>query len=150
MYVHVNSIMNLISYFRSNLRVLMSITTISRNRPTLLFQMKLLQRVLFSWKYVHLFMPWYIQQEARKKQHCARGGTNKWRQTPLAVIKQVLEKRSIAEAMHAYINRARLTVCEVGVFSREISQLSEIRPPPSLRNHLSSSPMSVFSRYYSS
>ena len=37
--------------------------------------------------------------------------------------------------MQAYITRARLTVCEVGIFSRETSQLSKIHPPPSLRNH---------------
>ena len=36
----------------------------------------------------------------------------------------------------------------MGVFSREISQLSKIRPPPSFRSHLSSSPMGVFSRDY--
>ena len=28
----------------------------------------------------------YVKQEATKKQHCARGGTNKWRQTPFAVV----------------------------------------------------------------
>ena len=33
--------------------------------------------------------------------------------------------------MHAYITRARLTACEVGVFLRKISQLLKIRPPPS-------------------
>ena len=32
--------------------------------------------------------------------------------------------KSIAESLHAYINRARLTECEVGT-----SQLSKIRPP---------------------
>ena len=37
---------------------------------------------------------------------------------------------------------------EVGVYSREISQLSKIRPPPSFRSHLSSSPMGVVSRNY--
>ena len=35
-----------------------------------------------------------------------------------------------AESQHAYITRARLTVCEVGVFLREILQLLKICPPP--------------------
>ena len=49
--------------------------------------MKLLQRVLFSRKDTHLFMYAVMsRQEALKKQHCARGGTKKWRQTPFAVI----------------------------------------------------------------
>ena len=50
---------------------------------------------------------------------------------------------------HVQITRARLAACEVGIFSREISQLSKICPPPSFRSHLSSSPMGVFSRDYS-
>ena len=58
--------------------------------------------------------------------------------------------RGIEESLHAQITRARLTACEVGVFSREISQLSKIRPPPSFRSHLSSSPMGVLSRDYGS
>ena len=37
-----------------------------------------------------------------------------------------------------YINRAPLTVCEVGIFSREIC------PTYFLRSHLSSSPMGIF------
>ena len=48
------------------------------------------------------------------------------------------EKRSIAESLHAYVTRARLTACELRVFLREISQLSKILPPPSLRRYLSS------------
>ena len=54
-----------------------------------------------------------------KKQHCAKGGTNKWRQAHLH--KQAHDKRG---SLHEYVNRARLyiTVCEVGTFSREISQ----------------------------
>ena len=35
----------------------------------------------------------------------------------------------IAESLHAYVSRARLTVCEVSVFSKEISQLSKILLP---------------------
>ena len=30
------------------------------------------------------------------------------------------DKRGIAESLHEQIRRARLTVCEVGLFSREI------------------------------
>ena len=46
------------------------------------------------------------------------------------------------------ITRAGLTVCEVGVFSREISQLLKICPLPFLWSYLSSLPMGVFSRNY--
>ena len=66
----------------------------------------------------------------------------------LLLHKQVHDKRGIAESLHAQMTRARLTACKVGVFSREISQLSKIHPPPSFRSHLSSSPMGVFSRDY--
>ena len=45
-----------------------------------------------------------------------------------------------------HTNRARLTVCELGIFSREISQLLKICPPPALRSHLNSSPTGIFSR----
>ena len=38
------------------------------------------------------------------------------------------DKGSIGESLHVYINRARLTVCVVGIFMREISQLSKIQP----------------------
>ena len=78
------------------------------------------------------------------------GLTNEGRHHLLLLRKQVHDKRGIAESLHAQITRARLTACEVGVFSREISQLSKIRPHPSFRSHLSSSPMGVFSRDYGS
>ena len=42
-----------------------------------------------------------------------------------------------------------LTTCEVAVFSREISQLLKMVTPHSLRSHLNSSPMGIFSRDYS-
>ena len=42
------------------------------------------------------------------------------------------------------------TTCRVGVLSSEISKHSKISPPPSLRNHLTSSPMGVFSGDYTS
>ena len=58
--------------------------------------------------------------------------------------------RGIAESLHAYTNRARLTACEVGVyFSSKILQLSKICPPPSLRSSLHSSPMGIFLKDYS-
>ena len=41
----------------------------------------------------------------------------------LLLHKQVHDKTDISESLHAYINRARLIACGVGVFSREISQL---------------------------
>ena len=56
------------------------------------------------------------------------------------------EKRSIAESMHTYVTRARLTACEVGIFSREISQLSKILPPLLFEEVIKS--MGVFSRDY--
>ena len=62
-----------------------------------------------------------------------------------------ISKRITKKALQTYymctvINKARPTACEVGVFSRAISQLLKIYPSPSLRSHLSSSPMSVFLR----
>ena len=74
------------------------------------------------------------------------GLTNEGRHLLLLLGKEVHDKRGIAESLHVQITRAILTACEVGVFSREISQLLKIRPPPSFRSHLSSLPMGVFSR----
>ena len=48
--------------------------------------------------------------------------------------------------MYMYINRARLTACEVGIFSREISQPSKYAHPLSLRSSLKF--IGVFSRDY--
>ena len=98
----------------------------------------------------------YVKQKAPKKQHCARGETNKWSYT-IYISKHMTKQ---AELLHAYINKARLTTCEVGVFWLEISQLLKIRPHPSItplknicpprssRSHLSSSPMGVFLKDY--
>ena len=58
-----------------------------------------------------------------------------------------VSKRMTKKALQQ-ITRARLTLCEVGVFLREISQLSKIRSPPAFRSHLSLSPMGIFSRDY--
>ena len=74
--------------------------------------------------------------------------TNEGRHHLLLLRKRAHDKRGIEESLHVQIIRARLTAFEVGVFSREISQLSKIHPPPSFRSHLSSSPMDVFSRDY--
>ena len=76
------------------------------------------------------------------------GPTNEGRHHLLLLRKQAHDKRGIEESLHVQITRARVTVCEVGVFSREISQLSKTRPPPSFWSHLSSSPMGVLSRDY--
>ena len=40
------------------------------------------------------------------------------------------------------------TTCRVGVLLNEISKHSKISPPPSLRSHLTSSPMGVLSGDY--
>ena len=64
------------------------------------------------------------------------------------ISQQVHDKRGIEESLHVQIIRARLTACEVGIFSREISQLSKICPLPTFRSHLSSSLMGIFSRDY--
>jgi len=40
----------------------------------------------------------------------------------LLLYKQAHDKKGIEESMHVYINRARLTAWEVGIFSREISR----------------------------
>ena len=64
------------------------------------------------------------------------------------ISQQVHDKRGIEESLHVQIIRARLNACEVGIFSREISQLSKICPLPSFRSHLSSSPIGIFSRDY--
>ena len=69
---------------------------------------EVVQRVAFLLKYAHLFMPQCYEYEALKKQHCGRGGTNKWRQTPFAVIaKQAHDKK---ESLHVQITRARLSL----------------------------------------
>ena len=62
--------------------------------------------------------------------------------------KQEHDKRGIEESLHVQVRRPRLTACEVGVFSRKVSQLSKIHPSRSFGSHLSSSPMGVFLRDY--
>ena len=47
---------------------------------------------------------------------------------------QVHDKICIAETLHVYRNRAGPAMCEMSVFSREISQLSKMRLPHSLRS----------------
>ena len=48
-----------------------------------------------------------------------KGLTNEDRHYMLLLYQQVHDKRSIAESLHVYINRARLGTCEVDVFLRE-------------------------------
>ena len=72
------------------------------------------------------------------------GLTNEGRHNLLLLHEQVHDKRGIAESLHTYITRARLTACEVSVFSREISQLSNICPPPSLWSYSYSLPRGVY------
>ena len=49
--------------------------------------------------------------------------TNEGRHQFLLLHKQAHDKRNIAELLYAHTNRARLTGCDIGIFSREISQL---------------------------
>ena len=53
------------------------------------------------------YMLLYVKQEAGKKQHFARGGTNK---TPFALIVSKHLTKRIAESLHAQITRARLGI----------------------------------------
>ena len=63
------------------------------------------------------------------------GLINEGRHHLLLLHNQVHDKRGIAESLHMYITMARLTMarltlCQVGVVSSEISQLSKMHPPP--------------------
>ena len=83
----------------------------------------------------------YVEQEA-----VLEGLTNEgWHH----LHKQMYDK-TIADSLHAYINRARPTTCKVGILHifERISQLLTICPPSSLRSHFSSSPISIPSRAY--
>ena len=66
-------------------------------------------------------MPQYMHRRSSTVQE--EGLTNEGRHHLLLLRKQAHDKRDIEEILHAQITRARLTACEVGVFSREISQL---------------------------
>ena len=66
------------------------------------------------------------------------GLTNEGRHDLLWFHKQVLDKRGITELQHANTNTTRLTAYEVGIYLKEISQLSKIPPPP-----LNSSPVAT-------
>ena len=87
-------------------------------------------------------MAWYVVMFNSKKHRRSstvqeEGLTNEGRHHLLLLHKQALN-----------ITRARLTACEVSVFSREISQLSKICPPPFLRSHIVHCPW-VYSRDHS-
>ena len=47
----------------------------------------------------------------------------------LLLHQQAHDRKSIAESLYAYLNRSRLTVCEVFIFCRGISHLLKVRPP---------------------
>ena len=103
----------------------------SNKPPPPIFLMKLLQRVLFFQKYAHSSTCSYVKQEAPKKWYCARGGTHKKGGHHLLLLhKQTHDKRNIEESLHAYINRARLTVCGGGcIFERSITTLKNMPSP---------------------
>ena len=79
----------------------------------------------------------YVKQQAPKKQH-------EGRHAPLLFC---VSKRMTKEALHVQITRAWTNL---HVFSERNITTLENMPTPSLRSHLSSSPMGVFSRlrYY--
>ena len=69
-----------------------------------------------------------------QKASSARGLKNQGRHHLVLLHMQAHDKKGIARSQHAYINnRARLTACEVGIFTKDISQLS---PHASLRSSL--------------
>ena len=73
----------------------------------------------------------YVKQEGPKKQHCIRGSTNNWRQTPFAVTASSSTwQKSIAESLHAYIHRSRLTACQVCMFLEEYHNSWKYAHPP--------------------
>ena len=76
------------------------------------------------------------------------GLTNEARHNLLSLHKQAHDKRGIAESLYVCITRARLTACEVDVFSTEISQLLKISLPLTSKSYYSSSPMGVLLRDY--
>ena len=87
--------------------------------------MKLLQRVLFSPKYVHLFMSVAVQVGLCKKQLCSSkwGGTNKVKADTIScysLCKEAHHKRDLAKSPHEY---SCTKVYEVDVFSRNSTTL---------------------------
>ena len=74
------------------------------------------------------------------------GLTNESRHHLLLLHKQVQNKSDIEESLHAYINKARISAYEVGIFLRKNHNIIPL-PLPSLRSHLSSSPMGIFSQH---
>ena len=86
------------------------------------------------------------------KKHLSTSGTNRL----LLLHKQAHDKRSIAESLEAYINRDRLSVCEVFFFSEKYRNsgstyidfipifLSRKYTPPPLRSYLVCYPWEYF------
>ena len=63
--------------------------------------------------------PWHPSTKGQTTQRTdkyAEGLTNEGRHHLLFLHKQVHDKRGIEEPLYAYITRAKLTACEVGVF----------------------------------
>ena len=65
----------------------------------------------------------------------------------LLLHKQAHDQSGFAESLHVYINRARLTACEVGEISREISHSKIVHQPPLVEEPCLSL-MGVFWRAY--
>ena len=125
------------------------LTQALENKATPLFWRKLVSPAVYN-------VVQCVIQEAVKK-HLSASGTNRL----LLLHKQAHDKRSIAESLEAYINRARLSVCEVFFFFflRNIATLEvhisisfqyfsreNIPPTPPFEELLSLLPMGVFSR----
>ena len=110
--------------------------------PPPTFWIKLLRKVLFSTPTSLCCITCdYVKQVAPKKQHCSREGLKMKADT---IWCYCINKRMPKEALQNQCMWAGLNVCELGVFSKE---LSKICPLPSLRSHLSSSPVGVYTKY---
>ena len=97
------------------------------HQPPFPFLNEVVSKCALLSKYANQFMPTnlchstccyvIIKQEALNKQRCAREGlTNEGRHHSLLLHKQAHDRRGIAELLHEYITRSRLTACEVGIF----------------------------------
>ena len=86
---------------------------------------KFVAKGAFVWK-VHLPIYAAVHAVMLGKKHGRsstlqeEGLTNEGKHHLLLLHNQAHDKRGIAELLHAHITRARVTACELGVFSREI------------------------------
>ena len=85
-----------------------------------------------SGQYTHLLMPQHMQLCLARSSSTVQEEelTNEARYYLLLLHKQTYGKRGIAESLHVYKTRARLTACEVGVFLRYITTLENTSHPP--------------------